>query len=78
MMSEEIPRAKANAEAVYGSASRDELEAVYDRWAGEYDQDASEYFGYLGPELALEHFAVVNRFAECAQLRIRNIVDHRH
>lgn len=56
MMSEEIPRAKLNADAVYGSASRDELEAVYDRWAGEYDEDASDYFGYLGPELALERF----------------------
>ncbi len=55
-MSDKIPRARANAEAVYGARSRDELEALYDQWAGEYDQDATEYFGYLGPELALERF----------------------
>ena len=53
-MTEKIPRAKANADAVYGARSRDDLEAIYDRWAGEYDEDATEYFGYLGPELALE------------------------
>ena len=55
-MSDKIPRARVNAEAVYGARSRDELEAIYDRWAGEYDEDATEYFGYLGPELALERF----------------------
>ena len=55
-MPDEIPRAKANADAVYGARSRDDLEAVYDRWAGEYDEDATEYFGYLGPELAFERF----------------------
>ncbi len=55
-MPDNTPRAKANAEAVYGASSRDELEALYDRWAGEYDEDATEYFGYLGPELALERF----------------------
>jgi len=55
-MSAKIPRAKANADAVYGARSRDELETIYDRWAGEYDEDASDYFGYLGPELAVERF----------------------
>ncbi|MDJ0779591.1 MAG: class I SAM-dependent methyltransferase [Gammaproteobacteria bacterium] len=55
-MSGKTPRARVNAEAVYGARSRDELEAIYDRWAGEYDEDATGYFGYLGPELALERF----------------------
>lgn len=55
-MSTKTPRARANADAVYGARSRDELEAIYDRWAGEYDEDASDYFGYLGPQLALERF----------------------
>ena len=55
-MTAKPPRAKANADAVYGARSRDELESIYDQWAGEYDEDATDYFGYLGPELALERF----------------------
>lgn len=55
-MTDNIPRAKKNADAVYGSNSRNEIEAVYDKWAKDYDQDAKNHFGYLGPEMAFERF----------------------
>jgi len=55
-MPKNIPKAKERADAVYGSRSRHELETIYDGWADEYDQDAADFFGYRGPELAFECF----------------------
>ena len=42
---------------VYSSGSKEELGHRYDEWAGEYDKDITDDFGYLGPTRAAEVFA---------------------
>ena len=42
---------------VYSAPDRQELEKRYDAWAGEYDRDLDESFGYVGPRLGAEYFA---------------------
>ena len=39
---------------VYSAGSKEELGRRYDEWAGEYDRDLAEDFGYLGPARAAE------------------------
>lgn len=42
---------------VYNAPDREELEKRYDAWAGDYDHDLNESFGYIGPRLGAEYFA---------------------
>ncbi|MEE8443600.1 MAG: class I SAM-dependent methyltransferase [Dehalococcoidia bacterium] len=43
---------------VYSSRNNEELAERYDQWAGDYDTDLDHDFGYLGPQKAIEKFAV--------------------
>ncbi len=51
-MPRDVKNALKKAEGVYYAKTRQELEESYDRWAEEWDDDATEVFGYLGPEKA--------------------------
>ncbi|UCE98444.1 MAG: class I SAM-dependent methyltransferase [Dehalococcoidia bacterium] len=42
---------------VYSSKDNEELEARYDHWAKDYDQDLAKDFTYRGPPAAVEYFA---------------------
>ena len=42
---------------VYSARNNQELAERYDQWAGEYDQDLDEVFGYTGPQTAVTFFA---------------------
>ncbi len=42
---------------VYSAGTKEELGRRYDEWAGEYDKDIADDFGYLGPTRAAEVFA---------------------
>ena len=42
---------------VYSARNNQELAERYDQWAGEYEQDLDEVFGYTGPWEAAEFFA---------------------
>lgn len=53
-MGRDIKKARERAEGVYYAKDRDELEANYDAWAEDFDEDAREAFGYCGPDLALD------------------------
>lgn len=39
---------------IYSSRDNNELAERYDQWAGEYDADLEEEFGWLGPQRAVE------------------------
>lgn len=41
----------------YGLTSKEEAESLYDEWAGTYDSDTVEAFGYVAPRLAAERLA---------------------
>ena len=41
---------------VYASENNSELEARYDQWAKEYDDDLSDDFGYVMPRMTVEIF----------------------
>jgi len=41
---------------IYSSRDNKELAERYDQWAGEYDADLNEEFGWLGPQRAVEFF----------------------
>lgn len=53
-MNNEPKNAMEKAQAVYYARNREELEESYDRWAEVWDDDATDFFGYLGPEKAFE------------------------
>jgi len=55
-MSAKDPEVDKRLQSVYGARTRDDLEAGYDAWAENYDQDATDFFGWRGPELAFERF----------------------
>lgn len=42
---------------IYASKDNEELEQRYDVWAGEYDKDLDESFGWVGPKVGAEVFA---------------------
>ena len=42
---------------VYSAQNNQELSDRYDQWAGDYDQDLDQDFGWLGPRRAAETFA---------------------
>ena len=42
---------------VYAAKNNQELKARYDEWAGEYDKDLREEFGWTAPAVAVELFA---------------------
>ena len=42
---------------VYSARNNEELAERYDQWAGEYEQDLDEVFGYTGPQTAAKFFA---------------------
>lgn len=44
---------------VFSSTSPDQLRDRYDQWAGSYESDLEEKFGYVLPQRAAEAFAVV-------------------
>ena len=41
---------------IYSSQDNKELAERYDQWAGEYDADLDEEFGWLGPQWAIDFF----------------------
>lgn len=49
--------AKDKVKWIYSSKDKTELEKRYDQWAGEYDRDLCDAFGWRGPALTADVFA---------------------
>lgn len=50
-------KAKDRVQWVYTSKDNKQLQARYDQWAGEYDQDLENEFGWIGPRYAVDYLS---------------------